>query len=86
MSSGTKAGLASLLKVAAWLLLAIGALAFWVAGAAINGFVGTPRIIAEAEGLGLAALLLLSGAIAKIVATRLEKNDGNISLSDSPRK
>jgi hypothetical protein len=86
MNTGTKAGLASLLKGAAWLLFAIAAFAFWVGGRAINEFAGTERITAEVEGVGLAALFGLIGAIAKTASTHLEEGDGNISSSDSLRK
>jgi DNA invertase Pin-like site-specific DNA recombinase len=46
----------------------------------------TQRLLAEAEGIGLAALFGGIGALVKTVATRLETGDGMISLSDSLRK
>jgi hypothetical protein len=56
VSASPKAGFASLLEGAAWLLFVAAALALWVGGRAIKEFAGTERITAEAEGVGLAML------------------------------
>ncbi len=86
MDATTKAGLASLLKGAAYLPFVIAGLAFWLGGGLIHAVVGTERFLAEVEGITLAVLFGGIGAIAKAIVTRLETGDGLISLSDSVRK
>jgi hypothetical protein len=86
MNTATKASLASLLSGAAWLLFGMAGMAFWFGGGLIHAVVQTERVLAEAEGIGLAALFGGIGALAKTIATRLETGDGPISLSDSLRK
>jgi hypothetical protein len=86
MNATTKAGLASLLNGAAYVLFAIAGMAFWFGGGVIHAVVQTERSLAEAEGICLAALFGGIGALSKTIATRLETGDGMISLSDSLRK
>lgn len=86
MNPTTKARLASLLNVAAYLLFVIAGMAFWFGGGLIHAVVQRDRVPAEAEGLGLAMLFGGIGALVKTIATRLETGDGMISLSDSLRK
>ena len=86
MDATTKASLASLLNGGAWLLFVMAGIAFWFGGGLIHAVAETERILAEIEGVGLAALLGGLGAVAKTIATRLEEGDSPISLSDSFRK
>jgi hypothetical protein len=86
MNSTTKASLASLLNGAVYLLFVIAGMAFWFGRGLIHAVVRTERLLAEAEGIGLAALFGGIGALVKTIATRLETGDGMISLSDSLRK
>jgi hypothetical protein len=86
MNATTKAGLASLLNGTAYVLFVIAGMALWFGGGLIHAVVQTERLLAEAEGIGLAALFGGIGALAKTIATRLETGDDIISLSDSFRK
>jgi hypothetical protein len=61
-------------------------LAFWFGGRAISEFSKTERMLAEMEGIALAVSLGGLGAIAKVVADRLEEDGSDISLSESHRK
>jgi hypothetical protein len=86
MNATTKAGLTSVLNGAAYLLFVIAGMAFWFGGGLIHALVRTERLLAEAEGIGLAVLFGGIGAMARTIATRLETGDRMISLSDSLRK
>ncbi len=86
MNATTKASLASLLNGASYLFFVIAGMAFWLGGGLIAAVVQTERLLAEAEGIGLAVLFGGFGALAKTIATRLETGEGMISLSDSLRK
>ena len=86
MNSTTKAGLASLLNGAAYLFFVIAGMAFWFGGGLIHAVVQTERLLAEAEGIGLAALFGGIGVLVKTIATRLETGGGMISMFDSLRK
>jgi hypothetical protein len=86
MNATTKAGLASLLNGAAYLFFVIAVLAFWLGGGLIHAVVQTDRLLAEAEGIGLACLFGGIAALIKTTATRVETGDGIISLFDSLRK
>jgi hypothetical protein len=86
MNATKKAGLASLLNGAAYLLFVTACMAFWFGGGLIHAVVQTDRVPAEAEGIGLAMLFGGIGALVKTIATRLETGEGMISLSDSLRK
>jgi hypothetical protein len=55
----------------AWFLFAIAGLTFLFGGRAINEFAKTERVLAEMEGVGLAALCALLGTIAKAGGERL---------------
>lgn len=67
MNATTKADLASLLNGAAYLLFVIAVMAFWFGGGLIHAVVQTERLLAEAEGIGLAALFGGIGALARII-------------------
>jgi hypothetical protein len=71
VSSSTKSALGSLLRGVAWLLFLIGVLSFWVGGRAINEFGKTERILAEMEGIGIAAVCAALGALTKGAGDRL---------------
>jgi hypothetical protein len=86
MNATTKTGLASLLNGTAYLLFVIVGIAFWFGGGLIHAVLQTERLVAEGEGIGLAALFGGIGVLAKTIATRLETGDGMISLSESLRK
>jgi len=66
--------------------LVMAGLAFWFGGRAISEFSKTERMLAEMEGIALAVSLGGLGAIAKVVADRLEEDGSDISLSESHRK
>lgn len=86
MNATTKASLGSLLNGAAWLFFGAGGLLFWFGGGLIHAIAQTERLLAEMEGIGLAMLFGIAGAIAKGVAIRLEEVDGPVSLSESLRR
>ncbi len=65
MSTFAKSLLKNLLQAMAWLLFVVAGLALWVGGRAINEFTGTERLLAEVEGIGLAAMCGVLGAFAK---------------------
>jgi hypothetical protein len=57
-------------------------LAFWVGGRAINEFAKTERVLAEMEGICLAALCAALSVIAKAASEHLaETGDGDLSIS-----
>lgn len=64
-----------LLRGVAWLLFAMAGLSFWFGGRAISEFAKTERILAEIEGIGLAALCGGLGALAKTAAERFEAEE-----------
>lgn len=86
MNATTRAGLASLLNGTAYLLFVVAGMTSWFGGGLIHAMVQTERLLAEAEGIGLAVLFGGTGALLKSIATRLETGHGMISLSDSFRK
>jgi hypothetical protein len=63
-------------------LFAIAGLTFWFGGRALNEFAKTERVLAEVEGISLAAVCDALGAFAKAASERLaETGDGNLSIS-----
>jgi hypothetical protein len=70
MNVSIKSAPRSVLQGVAWLLFAIAGLAFWVGGRAIHEFARTERMLAEMEGIGLAAVCAGLGAVAKAAAER----------------
>lgn len=75
MNPSTKSALKFLLLGLAWLFFVAAAVAFWWGGRAISEFAKEERMIAEMEGIGLAAILGGLGAMAKIGAGRLEEGE-----------
>jgi hypothetical protein len=87
MSASTKSTLASLLQGLAWLLFAIGGIAFWLGGRAINEFAKTERILAEMEGIGIAVLCATLGALTKTAGDHLtEAREVETSTSEGESK
>jgi hypothetical protein len=89
MNASTKSPVKSLLHAVAWLLFAIAALVFLFGGRAIGELAKTEWLLAEMEGIGLAALLAGLGVIAKVAEDRYDegKEDGPAtSLGESLRK
>jgi hypothetical protein len=76
MSSSTKSALGFLLRGMAWLLFAVAGLAFWVGGRAINEFARTGRMLAEMEGIALAAVCAGLGAVVKSAGENLKEDEG----------
>ena len=75
-----------MLNGTATLFFAMAGLAFFFGGGLISAITQAERLLGEVEGMGLTVLLAAIGLIAKMVATRLEGDDGFVSLSDSLRK
>ena len=71
-----KSILKALLQGVAWLLFAIAAFAFFWGGRAISEFAKTERILAELEGLLLAAVCEALGAWAKVAFDNIDEGDG----------
>jgi hypothetical protein len=91
MNSFTRSNAKFLLRGVAWLFFAAGGLAFWFAGVVIHSVdPSTDRILAEIEGIALAALCAGLGAIAKGVENRLDAEEvdpnGPKSLGEALRK
>jgi hypothetical protein len=86
MTASRNAKLALLLRGLASLFAVLAGLAFWVGGRAINEFAKTERVLAEIEGIALAALFFGFGVIAQIAADRVVEGEGNISLAEFLRK
>jgi hypothetical protein len=86
MTVSTKPRVAFLLRGVASLFWVLAGVAFWVGGGLIHTVANTERVLAEVEGIGLAALFLGLGVIAKLSADRVEVGDGSISLTESLRK
>ena len=63
--------LASFLQGLAWVFFAIGGLAFWVGGRALDEFAKTDRMLAEMEGIDIAVVCGALGALTKVVGDRL---------------
>jgi len=91
MKPSTRSNAKSLLRGVAWLFFATAGLAFWFAGGLIHAVnPSTDRILAEIEGMALAALCAGLGLIAKGAEDRLETGevdpDGPKSLGEALRK
>lgn len=65
MNPSTKSLLQALARGAGWLLLAIAGVAFWMGGRLIASFTNTPRGLAEIEGIGIAIVCGIPGALLK---------------------
>jgi hypothetical protein len=65
MPDTKQSALKSLLNGVAWFFFVVAGIAFWVGGRAIHEFANTERVLAEIEGIGIAALFGGFGATAK---------------------
>jgi hypothetical protein len=85
MGSSARSALGFVLQGVAWLLFVTAGLAFWVGGRAIHEFAKTDRMLAEMEGIGLAAVCAALGAVVKSAGENLTE-DENEPAVDSIKK
>ena len=52
-----------------WVLIAAGAMSFLIGGRALHEFAGVERLLAEVEGVAVAAVLIALGAILRAAAS-----------------
>ena len=86
MTVATKPKAVSLIRKTGSAFLVLAGGAFWFGGGLIHAIANTERLLAEVEGIALAALFLGPGVIAKLSADGVEEGDGSISLTESLRK
>ena len=82
VNASIRLALKYLLTGVAWVLFATAGLSFWFGGRAIHEFAKTERLLAEMEGIGLAAVCGALGAFAKAAAENLAEADIEFSNSD----
>jgi hypothetical protein len=70
MTAATKSTRGSVLRGVAWLLFVIAA-----GGRAINEFAGTERMLAEAEGIGLAVVFAALGVVLESAGKRVSERE-----------
>ena len=73
MTPSIKSTVKLLLRGMAWFLFAIAGLTFWMGGRVISVFAKTDRILAEMEGIGIAALFAGLGATAKFAEEHFQE-------------
>jgi hypothetical protein len=65
MNAPTKLAGKLLLHVMAWILFVVAAIAFWAGGRLISAVSKTGRLLAEAEGVGIAVVFVGLGGYCK---------------------
>jgi hypothetical protein len=83
--------LAGLLGALAWVLFGIAGLAFWFGGKVIHAFTRADRALAEIEGMAIAVLSAMVGAVLKGAQDRVEEGDkpkslGRLFENDGPSR
>jgi hypothetical protein len=81
MKPSIKSTVKLLLRGVAWLLFAIAVLTFWLGGRVISVFAKTDRILAELEGIGIAALFAGLGATAKFAEEHFQEDKKDETLN-----
>jgi len=74
MTDSAKTAMKYALRGLSGFLFVIAGIAFWFGGRAIHDFVNTERILAEIEGIAVAAMFGGLGVIAKSFADRFDES------------
>ncbi len=75
MGASTHSVVQALLRGVAWFMFVIAGLSFWFGGRLITEFAKTDRMLGEMAGIGLAAVCVGIGAIAKAAVDPSEESD-----------
>jgi hypothetical protein len=86
MNSAARPKLVFLFHGAVRVLLALTGIAFLAGSGLIHALTDTDRVLAEMEGIALAALFLGLGLIIKMCGDRIEEGDSSTSLTECLRK